>query len=127
MAGAVVDRVDGEGSAVVLDVAQAVSQFLNCLFLELKRRVSSMAVVPSEQLSDGALKVTASLFDLWHILRVTDNCTSPQEVVPMMISLFGGLVLGSWSAPCGSIRLPFLADAGMNEVANIMSLGKAKR
>ena len=60
--------MDGEGSAVVLDVAQAVSQFLNCLFLELKRRVSSMAVVPSEEISDGALKVTSSLFDLWHIL-----------------------------------------------------------
>ena len=86
-----------------------------------------MAVVPSEQISDESLKVTASLFDLWHILGVTDNCTSPKEVVPMMISLFGGLVLGSWSAPSGSIRLPFLADPGMNEVLNIMSLGKAKR
>ena len=71
--------------------------------------------------------VSSILFGLWHGLDVNAHLHVSLDVAPMVIPLLGGFVLAWCRARSGNILLPFLAHAGMNEVANLISLARAKR
>ena len=71
--------------------------------------------------------VSSILFGLWHGLDVNAHLQVSLELAPMVIPLLGGVVLAWCRARSGNLLLPFLAHAGMNEVANIISVAKANR
>jgi uncharacterized protein len=70
--------------------------------------------------------VSSILFGLWHGLDVDVHFHVSLAVAPMVIPLLGGFVLAWCRARSGNLLLPFFAHAGMNEMANIIGLAKAK-
>lgn len=70
--------------------------------------------------------VTSLLFGLWHGLEVNAHFHVSLEIAPMVIPLLGGFVLAWCRTRSGNLLLPFFAHSGMNEVANLLALIKAK-
>jgi hypothetical protein len=70
--------------------------------------------------------VTSLLFGLWHGLDVSAHFRISLEIAPMVIPTLGGFVLAWCRARSGSLILPIVAHSGMNEVANLIALVKAK-
>jgi len=70
--------------------------------------------------------VTSVLFGLWHGLDVSAHFKMSVEVAPMVIPMVGGFILAWCRARSGSLILPILAHSGMNEVANLIALAKAR-
>jgi len=70
--------------------------------------------------------VTSILFGLWHGLDVSSRFAVSVDIAPMVIPMAGGFVLAWCRARSGSILLPIAAHAGMNEVANLIALAKAR-
>jgi len=71
--------------------------------------------------------VTSILFGLWHGLDVSSHFKVSLEIAPMVIPTLGGFVLAWCRARSGTLILPILAHAGMNEFANLIALAKAPR
>lgn len=76
--------------------------------------------------SRSCAAVTSILFGLWHGLDINARFTISIDVAPMIIPTVGGFVLAWCRARSGSLLLPVLAHAGMNETANLLALMKAK-
>jgi membrane protease YdiL (CAAX protease family) len=70
--------------------------------------------------------VTSILFGLWHGLDVSAHFHVSLAIAPMVIPLLGGFVLAWCRARSGNLLLPIFAHSGMNEVANLIALAKAK-
>ena len=70
--------------------------------------------------------VSSILFGLWHGLDVNAHFHVSLEVAPMVIPMLGGFILAWCRARSGTLLLPYFAHAGMNEMANIIGLAKAK-
>jgi uncharacterized protein len=70
--------------------------------------------------------VTSVLFGLWHGLDVDAHFKISLEIAPMVIPTVGGFVLAWCRERSGSLILPILAHSGMNEIANLVALVKAK-
>jgi uncharacterized protein len=69
---------------------------------------------------------TSLLFGLWHGLDVSAHFTISLDVAPMIIPTAGGFVLAWCRARSGSLLLPVIAHAGMNETANLIALIKSE-
>ena len=100
--------------------------FRGILMALLDRAFVGRRIILGGHLGWGAV-VSSILFGFWHGLDVNAHLHVSLEVAPMVIPLLGGFVLAWCRARSGNLLLPFLAHAGMNEVANIISVGKAKR
>lgn len=100
--------------------------FRGILMALLDRAFVGRRLVLGAHLGWGAV-VSSILFGFWHGLDVNAHLHVSLEVAPMVIPLLGGFVLAWCRARSGNLLLPFLAHAGMNEVANIISVAKAKR
>lgn len=70
--------------------------------------------------------VTSLLFGLCHGLDVSARFTFSVDFGPMAIPLVGGFVLAWCRARSGSVLLPIMAHAGMNEAANLIALVKSR-
>ena len=70
--------------------------------------------------------VTSVLFGIWHGLDISAQFRISFEIEPVVIPTLGGFVLAWCRARSGSLILPILAHSGMNEVANLIALVKAK-
>jgi membrane protease YdiL (CAAX protease family) len=71
--------------------------------------------------------VTSIIFGLWHGLDVSSHLKVSLDIAPMVIPMLGGFVLAWCRARSGTLILPILAHAGMNEFANLIALVKAPK
>ena len=71
--------------------------------------------------------VSSVVFGLCHGLRVGADFDVTVRLMPMLIPTVGGFVLAWCRARSGSLLLPILVHGGMNEVAQLIVLLKARR
>ena len=76
------------------------------------------------ELGWGAV-VSSIVFALWHGLDVSAGWEISVDLAPMAIPGVGGFVLAWCRARSGSLLVPVLVHAGMNEMANLIALAKA--
>ncbi len=99
--------------------------FRGILMALLDRAFLGRRIVLGASLGWSAV-VSSILFGLWHGLDVNAHFHVSLEIAPMVIPLLGGFVLAWCRARSGNLLLPFFAHSGMNEVANLIALIKAK-
>jgi membrane protease YdiL (CAAX protease family) len=98
--------------------------FRGALLALLDRTFPGRVVVVGAELGWSAV-VTSIIFGLWHGLDVDSHFKISLDLAPMAIPTVGGFVLAWCRARSGSVVLPIVAHAGMNEVANLIALAKA--
>jgi membrane protease YdiL (CAAX protease family) len=69
---------------------------------------------------------TAILFGLFHGLDVSAHFAISLDIAVMIIPTLGGVLLAWCRARSGSLLLPIAVHGGMNEVANLIALVKAR-
>jgi membrane protease YdiL (CAAX protease family) len=69
--------------------------------------------------------VTSVLFGLWHGFALDAHLKPSFDIAPMVIPMAGGFVLAWSRARSGTLLLPVMLHAGMNEFANLLAVFKA--
>lgn len=98
--------------------------FRGVLLALLDRAFPRRVRVLGAELGWGAV-VSSLVFGLWHGLDVSSSGQLSLAIPPLVIPTLGGFVLAWCRARSGSLVLPVLVHAGMNEVANLIALVKA--